>query len=121
MAGRKAHDPTDKSRQQVKALSGYGLPQDQIADTVGISESTLKKYYGDELRRGIAVANATVGEALHKQCRRGNTTALIFWAKTRMGWKERSIHEIGGIDGQPLTTALEINFTDSPGSHEGKG
>ena len=88
MAGRKPHEVTDKNRAQIEAMAGYGLPQDQIAKVMRISEATLKKYYAEELSRGAAVANSIVGEALFKQARSGNTTALIFWAKTRMGWKE---------------------------------
>lgn len=101
---RKAHEVTDKNRAQVEAMAGYGLPQDQIAQVLRIAESTLKKYYAEELSRGAAVANSMVGEALFKQARGGNTAALIFWAKTRMGWKETQHHEISGkltvIDGR---------------------
>jgi hypothetical protein len=99
MPGRKPHAPTDKSRAQVEAMAGYGLPQDQIAKVMRIGETTLKKHYAEELSRGSAVANSIVGEALFKQARGGNTTAMIFWAKTRMGWKETTTLEHTSPDG----------------------
>lgn len=96
MAGRKPHEPTSESRKQVEAMAGYGLPQEQIGRVLRISKPTLTKYYGDELKRGEAVANSLVAESLFKQCKAGNTTALIFWAKTRMGWRETQHHEHDG-------------------------
>jgi hypothetical protein len=88
MAGRKAHEATEDNRRKVEAMAGYGLPQDQIAKVMQVAESTLKKYYAEELSRGVAVANSMIGEALFKRARAGNTAALIFWAKARMGWRE---------------------------------
>lgn len=93
---RKAHEPTDDNRKKIESMAGYGLPQDQIAKVMRISEATLKKYYAEELSRGAAVANSLVAESLFKQCRQGNTTALIFWAKTRMGWKDTTALEHSG-------------------------
>ena len=116
MPGRKAHQPTDKSRAQVEAMAGYGLPQDQIAKVMRIAESTLKKYYAEELSRGSAVANSIVGEALFKQARNGNTTALIFWAKTRMGWKEKTEVDLnmGGQPDNPVQTVSKIELVGVP-------
>lgn len=99
MPGRKPHEPTDDNRKKIEAMAGYGLPQDQIAKVMRISEATLKKYYAEELSRGCAVANSMVAEALYKQARGGNITALIFWAKTRMGWKETMTLDHQSSDG----------------------
>ena len=38
-------------------------------------------------------------------------TAAIFWLKTRARWKETSVHEHGGLDGQPLQRVDEIRVT----------
>ena len=35
-------------------------------------------------------------------------TAAIFWLKTRAHWKEVSVHEHGGIPGQPIQRVKEI-------------
>jgi len=46
-AGRPAFKPTDLERKQVEAMSGYGLPIDQIAILVrnGIDSYTLRKHF----------------------------------------------------------------------------
>ena len=99
MAGRKPHQPTDADREKVQAMAGYGLPQEQIAKVMRISAPTLRKHYADELERGSAVANSLVAESLFKQARNGNTAAMIFWAKTRMGWRETMTLDHQSSDG----------------------
>lgn len=83
------HAPTDKDRATVKAMSAYGIPQQQIARVIGIHDETLRIHYRDELDLGVIEANAKVAETLFRQAtKEGNTTAAIWWTKSRMGWKE---------------------------------
>jgi hypothetical protein len=106
-AGRPEFQPTDAERKQVEALSGYGLPIDQIAVLIrdGISVDTLTKYYGKELVEGKAKANGQVGKTLFQKAMAGDTTAAIWWSKTQMRWKEVQAHEITGKDGAPIAVA----------------
>ncbi|MFY9993261.1 MAG: hypothetical protein WAL40_19890, partial [Rhodoplanes sp.] len=46
---RPAHAPDDRSRQMVEVLSGFGIPQDKIADVIGVDGKTLRKRYAMEL------------------------------------------------------------------------
>ena len=89
-AGRPEFVPTDAERKQVEAMAGYGVPQDKIATLVrnGINKTTLIKHFRAELDRGIAMADLQVSKTLFQQATSGNTSALIFWAKARMGWRE---------------------------------
>lgn len=82
-----AHEPTEKDREQVLAMAGYGLPQTDIAVVMGISKPTLIKYYREELDKGIIIANSKVIESLFiNATKKYNVTAQIFWAKNRCGW-----------------------------------
>lgn len=103
-AGRPAFKPTDAERKQVEALSGYGLPLEQIAVLVrdGIDADTLRKYFSTELQSGKAKANAKVGQTLFNKVMAGDTTAAIWWSKTQMRWAETQKHELTGADGVPL-------------------
>lgn len=103
-AGRPAFEPTDAERKQVEALSGYGLPLEQIAVLVrdGIDADTLRKYFSTELQSGKAKANAKVGQTLFNKVMAGDTTAAIWWSKTQMRWAETQKHELTGADGVPL-------------------
>jgi hypothetical protein len=103
-AGRPAFKPTDAERKQVEALSGYGIPIEQIAVLVrdGIDADTLRKYFLIELQSGKAKANAQVGKTLFNKVLSGDTTAAIWWSKTQMRWAETQKHELTGADGAPL-------------------
>jgi hypothetical protein len=103
-AGRPEFEPTDAERKQVEALSGYGLPIDQIAVLVrdGIHVETLRKHFATELVSGKAKANGQVGKTLFQKVMAGDTTAAIWWSKTQMRWAETQKHELTGADGAPL-------------------
>ena len=103
-AGRPAFEPTDSERKQVEALSGYGLPIEQIAVLVrdGIHVDTLRAHFGTELVSGKAKANGQVGKTLFQKVMAGDTTAAIWWSKTQMRWAETQKHEVTGADGAPL-------------------
>jgi len=96
------HAPTDAQRQTVQLHTTVGTPQPVIARLLGITEKTLRKYYRDELDLAKAKANATIGGALFNKAKSGDTTAMIFWMKTQAGWKETSIVEGSGPNGEHL-------------------
>jgi hypothetical protein len=106
-SGRKAFEPTPAERKQVEALSGYGLPIEQIAVLIreGIDTDTLRKHFAIELQSGKAKANAQVGKTLFQKVMAGDTTAAIWWSKTQMRWAETQKHELTGADGAPLEFA----------------
>ncbi len=73
-------------------------------------------YYRDELDDGHVKANAKVAENLYRKATgegREAVTAAIFWLKTRAGWKETSVHEVGGKDGRPVEMEIVV-----PGARE---
>ena len=76
-------------REKVCHLAGLGVPQNDIAKIVGCAPKTLRKRFRDELDRGVAEANAIISGCLFSNAKGGNTTAQIFWMKTRGGWRER--------------------------------
>ena len=88
---------TDETANMVRQLSGLGIPHDQICSILEISKPTLYKYYGDELLKGKAQANAKVSENLFKIATgtgRESVTACIFWLKTQAHWKETNVLEV---------------------------
>jgi hypothetical protein len=106
-AGRMPFEPTDAERKQVEALSGYGLPIEQIAMLIrdGIDADTLRKHFSSELISGKSKANAQIGRTLFQKAMGGDTTAMIWWSKTQMRWSETQKHELTGADGAPLEIA----------------
>ena len=106
-AGRPAFEPNDPERKQVEALSGYGLPIEQIAVLVrdGIDTDTLRKHFSTELISGKAKANGQVGKTLFQKVMAGDTTAAIWWSKTQMRWAETQKIEHSGVNGAPIAVA----------------
>lgn len=111
-AGRPAFKPTDAERKQVEAMSGYGIPIRQIAILVrdGIDSETLRKYFSKELTSGKAKANAQVGKTLFQKVMSGDTTAMIWWTKTQMGWSEIHRLEHSSPDGS-MTPKPTLNVS----------
>ena len=129
MAQGKAHEPNDKTRSEVSALASFGIPQEDIAAYIGVSHPTLRKHYPDELAFSSIKANATVGKYLfslasgqalkqgasHGDCK----TAAMFWAKTRMGWRETNHIDHTSSDGTMSPTRIVIEGVEADDGSEG--
>ena len=113
------HKPTEKTRAEIIALRSYGVPIKEVAAYIGIDDKTLYKYYRDELENSAIKANANVGKFLY-QAASGQAlttgaqfcdcvTAAMFWAKTRMGWKDTNVQEHTGANGDALQPPV-FNF-----------
>jgi hypothetical protein len=82
---------TEQQRKLVEKMSGFGVPFANIAALVtddGIDEDTLNRYFKKELAQGKSKTNSQVGKKLFQRCMDGDTSALIWWSKTQMRWKE---------------------------------
>lgn len=115
------HEPTDGTRAQVFALSSFGVPQNDIASFLGMSDDTLRKHYSDELRRASIDRNAQVAAFLFRSAS-GETlnagasyadclNAAKFWMKTRAGWKEKQEIEHTSPDGSMTPRAIVATMT----------
>ena len=95
-AGAPPHEPTKASRDAVRLYAAMGTPQEDIGRLLKIDVKTLYKYYREELDLGLVAANAQIGGALFKKAMGGDTTAMIFWLKTRARWSEKQEIEHSG-------------------------
>jgi DNA-binding transcriptional ArsR family regulator len=94
-----AHEPTDATRIIARTLSAYGVTHEDIAAKLEISADTLVKHYKRELDAGRIDANSRVAERLYqiatqKETDKASVTAMMFWLKTRAGWREVQRHEV---------------------------
>jgi DNA-binding XRE family transcriptional regulator len=108
------HAPTDAQRQLVQLHATVGTTQDMIARVIGIDTKTLRKHYRDELDLSMVLANATIGGALFKKAKGGDTASMIFWLKTRARWRETSDVNLISEDGSmsPTRIVIEAAKTD---------
>lgn len=109
---RRPHAPTKESRQIVQLHATIGTTHAVIADILGIDGKTLTKYYREELDQALARANASVGGALFNKAKGGDTAAMIFWMKTRAGWREKHEIEHSGPDGGSIPIEIKRTIID---------
>ena len=77
-------EPTEEQRKTVRAMSGFGIPQDDIATLLEIDAKTLRKHFRRELDRGMVEATAKVARSLFLMATQGkNVAAAMFWMKAR--------------------------------------
>jgi hypothetical protein len=76
--------------QKVETMVALGLTHEQIGYVLGCTAKTLRKYYTKELANGKAKVDALIGGQLVKKALGGNMTAIIFYLKTKCGWREQS-------------------------------
>lgn len=103
------HIVTDETRRRVRNLAAVGVTHLDIARVIGVSGVTLRKYYRDELDNAAIEANSSVAGKLYQQCMEGNTSAMMFWLKTRAKWSER--HEVEH-SGEVGLKKIEIEFVN---------
>jgi hypothetical protein len=85
---RKRFVAANAMREQVRSLAARGVRQDDIAAIIGCDAKTARKYFREELDRGMAEANANVTGALYEKAMGGDTAAQI-WVKARAHWREK--------------------------------
>ena len=119
-SGRKAFVPNPAQRDMVRKLTGWGIPQQHICRVVTnpqtakpLDPKSLRKHFVLDIRTGAVEANFTVGRLILATIlglppppgtvaitnERVRARLAIFWAKTRMGWRETSVDENRGKPG----------------------
>jgi hypothetical protein len=139
---RKRYVPTPGDRLLVSLAKACGYTDEQIRFCVnaphGLALNTMKAHFADELAHGADMVNLRVAGNLLKIATSGGekaaVTAGIFWAKTRMGFSEKSpgmsaTFEVRGGQGQGgeegdkpagLPSDAPIRFTLTMGEAPGK-
>lgn len=102
--------PTDEQRRTVRAMSGLGIPQDNIATFLEIDKKTLRKHFREELDRGSIEATTKVAQSLFRMATEGGSVAAaIFWMKARAGWREK--HDGSSTaSGDPTDKSIDVVF-----------
>ncbi|TPI39303.1 AraC family transcriptional regulator [Mesorhizobium sp. B3-1-9] len=77
--GRPPYEPTEKDRNKVKLLLALGWANQRIANALGVSPATLKRYFRADMRERDAMRDrldARRFEIALEQANAGNVTAL---------------------------------------------
>lgn len=91
----KKHIPTDEIRQKVFEFVSFGVSEEEIARFFKIDPKTLRKYYREELDNAVLAANSKVANRLYnKAVNMDDTSAMIFWLKTRARWSTADAQKV---------------------------
>lgn len=109
--GPKPHQPTEESRKLVEKLAQTGIPHTMICALIDGCKTaeTLRLYYSEELKRGDATACAKVAGKLFEKCMAGDTASILFWMKTRCGYRETGDTVKDEKQREPLTIVKEVS------------
>jgi hypothetical protein len=77
---------------------------EQISVGMGIPERTLSRHFAQELATGKLRVHAEIAAAIVAAARKGDKTMRIFYAKSQLGWRERTSVSFEGEDGQAMST-----------------
>ena len=87
------YKPTKAERELVTLHARVGTPQEDIADILDITSKTLRKHYRRELDLSLYEANAKIGGHLYNKAIEGDTSAIMFWLKTRAGFRDNGVEK----------------------------
>lgn len=85
------HTPLEEHKEVVKNLAAHGVPQEIIADSLGIHDETFRKYYMEEWREGRSKAVIGGAKKLYEKVLEGDNASLFFYLKTQGGYRETNV------------------------------
>lgn len=96
----------------IHMLAAVGTDREIIARAVGISRTTMLKYYRAVLNDAKTLAIGRMAVALYRKGLRGNVTAQIFYLKCQGGWQSATDGS-GAID--PRVPDVQLVVQAMPG------
>lgn len=105
----------------VEVLAGFGIPNDKIAATIGITMPTLQRAYKAELRQGYSKVEASlIGNLVRLAAGKDGTAlkAIMFALQCRFGWSQYAPPRAVEVD-EPKIGKKEAADIEAQTAHEG--
>ena len=118
--GRKLINLSDKKTlKKIEKLAGVGLSDQAIADSLGVSRSTISRRKRDDdtfdaiIRKGKIKAVADISSALYDSAMSGNSQSIQFFLKNRA-----NTDDLGNWKDRTETTNISVNLADIIGTRK---
>lgn len=116
--GRPKIEVTEKMLDQIKVLAGIGMKEVEICHAIGISEDTFQRRtkdteaFREAYERGKAIIKAEVSKQLYNKIRNGDLGAIIWFEKSRYGYRDRmqvegTVEHKGTINVKPVMERIQ--------------
>lgn len=73
-----------------------GATEGELGPLLGVTDRTVRNWkkkhpeFAEAIEMGTMKPNARVVGKLFDECMSGNITAIIWWTKNKMGWRDRT-------------------------------
>lgn len=111
---KKPHVPFDAiDIQEIEKHAAIGLTMQEIADCLGISVENLyrkkreRAEIADAIRRGRSQGTKVLLNTVFQKASKGDVIAAKFWLGVHANRSEKTVTELQGKDGGPITVELE--------------
>jgi len=109
------HTPTEYLRGKVEGLAASGMTAENVAGTLGLSLSTIRRHYKRELQlaqaqRVAAVAGSLYEVAMSPKHSMAKVVSSIFLLKTQGKWRESQVISHENADGSPIAPAQTVQI-----------
>lgn len=112
--GRPKWTPTEQDIAKAEELVAMGHTMENVGLLLNKNRDTLFERikdtpeFSDAIKRGRSGADNLVLSEYWKKIKAGETACILFYMKTRMGWKETQVVENTGKDGGPIKTEVSL-------------
>jgi hypothetical protein len=105
---------TAQDIRQVEVMAGLGMTLKHISLILDISTNTLNRWLAlEEVReafdRGRAQGALAITKTAYSQAIDGNTTMLIFFLKTQLGWRDTTVIQVPEDSGAKIIIQMPDN------------
>lgn len=103
--GRPQHLATVANQRLVADLARYGVPQNAIAQKLGITDDTLRKHYKEQLKTAKIDDHVEIAAKAVEMAKAGNETMIKYYLDNLGGdeWRKKPAQlEVTGANGGPI-------------------
>lgn len=102
-AKNKVHNRDKAVKEAIQVMTAAGVKKNIIARLLRMSPTRLSQKFSDEMEYGSEILTTRMVNALIQKGLDGNVSAIIFYLKSKAGWREIDRNDIPGAEGAAIS------------------